>query len=835
MQLRERFERLSEYDQKDLLVGTAHYLADAGNLEQFSSLLTNYDYFDIKITEMSLEDLVSDFELISNPALMGAHPKSANVLKQLELIADALRNATVLLNREPSQLSSQLWAYLQPEAGPKIAKLLSQANPKEKAWLRPLTPKVSKPGGASERMITGGAGAIVSIVPLNNGRQVLIANAQGYMMLWDLQNNRKTQEFRGVNVVVNQVIVSDDDTIAVGAYQDGTIRVWDIETGEQTHCMYAEPNNTPVYQYHQSLVPGLNLGYEVTTIAFFLGLKEFLITGHKDGTLRIWGVDRQECMKTLRSFKFFWATKIVQQPFQNYCALGIDIPGEVYSQIDYDSIGTTYMLCIQNDLESEMSKLGSKSAVKDIDFSPDGSILVFVAENITLYNFVPALTVRNIETNHQASVAAVSPDKKLLAVGYERGEIKVFDLETLQIFAEYEGHTQRISSLAFAKDSQKLLSGSQDMFVRVWRVEKNRGQKVTTAHDRHSVISLAATRDSRQILSGSWDSKIVVWDVATRKPVKTLQYPDERGQEGKAGEVEAIVITQDNKHFIATAGNDNFFSIWDLQRGKLLYGSNELENSDINYRLNHEYRYNHNRYVTCLDVSANGRYIATGSADTKVKLWEISKDKPLFGRPCDERLSCRLIETFEGHTAEINAVTFTPDGQRMVSCSDNEMIAWDINRRRKIHDFPIWAGGTCLAFFKNGRHFYSGFGISGALVWRDIEDPKALSPLGHFNIWHPNPILSAFILPDEHHAISIGVIDIKLWDLKAKDLVCTHTLESKAQRGVLTPDGKILAVGDVQGVVNFIAIERGEKPLKKVEDQLASKRRVPPPILKKKQ
>ena len=73
----------------------------------------------------------------------------------------------------------------------------------------------------------------------------------------------------------------------------------------------------------------------------------------------------------------------------------------------------------------------------------------------------------------------------------------------------------------------------------------------------------------------------------------------------------------------------------------------------------------HSRYVSCLDYSPDGKYVATGSYDHNIILWNARNGKQ--------------IRTFSMHTDAVTALFFSPDGNKIVSTSaDNKVLVYDI-------------------------------------------------------------------------------------------------------------------------------------------------------------
>jgi WD40 repeat protein len=66
-----------------------------------------------------------------------------------------------------------------------------------------------------------------------------------------------------------------------------------------------------------------------------------------------------------------------------------------------------------------------------------------------------------------------------------------------------------------------------------------------------------------------------------------------------------------------------------------------------------------------------GRWVASGGEDSKVKIWDSRSGK--------------LILTFPGHTGLISSLAFSPDGKRLYSGSrDTTVKVWDLTQLDKL-------------------------------------------------------------------------------------------------------------------------------------------------------
>ena len=69
--------------------------------------------------------------------------------------------------------------------------------------------------------------------------------------------------------------------------------------------------------------------------------------------------------------------------------------------------------------------------------------------------------------------------------------------------------------------------------------------------------------------------------------------------------------------------------------------------------------------VTSVAISPNGQFVAAGSLDTVVRIWDVR--------------TAQLVERLRGHSDSIYSVTFTRDGRGLVSGSlDKTLRYWDV-------------------------------------------------------------------------------------------------------------------------------------------------------------
>src|SRR5205814_1158157 len=80
----------------------------------------------------------------------------------------------------------------------------------------------------------------------------------------------------------------------------------------------------------------------------------------------------------------------------------------------------------------------------------------------------------------------------------------------------------------------------------------------------------------------------------------------------------------------------------------------------------------------------------------------------------------REIQRFQGHLGSVKAVTFSPDGQRLLSGSDDKsMRLWDVESGKQVSQFqtPGMTTVSGVAFSRDGKKAVSGSYDSIVRLW----------------------------------------------------------------------------------------------------------------------
>lgn len=492
------------------------------------------------------------------------------------------------------------------------------------------------------------------------------------------------------------------------------------------------------------------------------------LTGSKDGTARLWGVDGRPLI-------------VFEGHKDEINSALFDAGGDRVLTASADGTARLW------NMEGEPIAVydGHDDGVRSAIFGPDEQLVVTSSDDETARLWDTEGALLQVFEGHEDKVvsADMSPDGQLVLTASEDGTVWLWDLEGNPL-TMIDAHEEELNNALFSPDGQQVLTSGDDGAARLWELDGN----LVTEFEHSNMKGAIFMPDGQHVVTiGGSDNVAQLWDMAGQ-PITEFH--------GHTNTLRHVAASPDGQSFL-TASSDGTARLWDLEGRSLAV-----------FR-------GHAGVVTTANFSPDGSRIVTASYDNTARIWEhIGPHLPIIGGYEDDIESiefspdgtllliasddgtARLLDTngnelvkFLGHENQVENATFSPDGQKVLTASDDATARlWDLNGQQLAlfegHEDEV----KSASFSPDGQRVLTGSNDGTARLW-DLGGKQLVIFEGH-----EDEISHSQISPDGQRVLTASDDrTARLWDLEGNTIAIMEGHEGQIEGAAFSPDGQTVA------------------------------------------
>jgi len=602
---------------------------------------------------------------------------------------------------------------------------------------------------------------------------------------------RAVMTLTGHDSAVHSLSYSPDGRLLASGSKDGTVRIWNTLTGEETMSPMRSGDGAvlsvdfarngkwvasgtdagPVCIW--KILPGISLqrlrnhSGSVRSVVFSLDSSR-LVSASTDKTIRLWNPETGEQLAVLSGHTEV-VTGVVFSP-----------DGKILASSSHDESIRLWHSTTRQAVGDPLKSEGYDS----VDISPNGEMIAGAyGSEVKLTRRTTRERITSMHSEPWIRSVRFSPDGRSLVAACDHS-VRLWTLHPdprNPSRVDLGGHGGNVNWATFSPDGLYIASASDDGTIRIWSTGSGQSAVQPMPAHEQAVRSVVVSHNGASIISGSYDNSVRVWNAhtgeATLPPLT-----------GHTRPVLSVSISPDGD-LIASASSDRTIRFWDAQSGAAAG----------------EPMRGHTDAVWAVTFSHDGRWLASASNDCTARLWDVATRQALAIGP----LRCKKGAC---------AVAFSPD-DGIVAAGDNSgrMYLWRTDTGEQAHD-PLHANDErvwSIAFSPDGTRIVSGGSDNAARIW-DVNAGQCLHVLqGHTSV------IRSVAWSFDGCKIGTGSYDatIRMWDAATGAPLATLREHTKDVNSVaFTADTRFIISGSDDTTIRKWDVRVGCQPASKRGD-----------------
>ena len=700
-----------------------------GRKKDLCRFLLNFNWMQAKLDATDINALMADYDLPCGQT-------------ETRLVRECVRLSAHVLAEDPEQLLGRLLDRGELE----IQQLVKQAKKwGRRLWLRPLTGSLTRLGGRLLQTLRGHTSYVNAFEVSRDGRRVISGSGDGTLRIWDVETGAQLEVLRGHTREIVAVAVSAGGQWGVSGSWDHTLSLWDLERGKAVKTLTG----------HNGVVNAVAM--------FPVGRRA--ISASSDATLRVWDLVKGCEVLKLRNGKS--RISAVTLFAEGRCAISGGDDGAVRL---WDLERGRHMRVLGRH-KAKTRFDPAHTMVTTVAVSADGRRAITGANSgeLKLWDLENSKELGVLGTDALGFYAvAISPDGRYAVSGTFGGDVTLWDLEKRQkLGGHLTGHSKKVCAVSFFPDGRRAISASEDHTLKVWDVNTILSQHPDAVAEQggttRQITAVGVFPDGCHAVSIPQIGKLKVWRLSDCKCVRAFPSPigaktfatlpdgyriivggiglnmwdlDEvdivqrfRAEEFDPGRVIAVSVSADGRELLSISSTGRFRS-WDIETGE--------QKRSLKFAPSETWR-----------IFSDGYRAISAGTDGHFKVWDIDNGTEVL--------------SFDGHyPLNIKALVLFPEETRSLSAGwDGSLRLWDLERGVEISVIELASPLTALASAPNGRWFASA-----------AEDGK-----------------------------------LALWDAERMEVIASFTGDTPLTTCTFSPDSCMIIVGELSGQVHILQLE----------------------------